>query len=203
MHNNPFDENPWTGQNNGPRFGNAYEDDSNNAWSNSGPDPAMTGRMPSPSDYRPPISHHNNSAWSESNKTEYPAGHDEPQNAWSQPDDRSNTATPTNAYQYAGTRFGNQDSDPGNAYSKVQVDGNTAAAPSPTAAGNNKPKPNAAEVEGALPPVWDKSRMNPSKLRLAFRFLQLIASVGHLGFAAGASPVIKDLIPDFIVYQEN
>lgn len=136
-------------------------------------------KMPSPSDYK------TTTGWSESNKTEYPPnGHDEPQNAWSQPDRVGSASPQQDAYQFSGTRLNeNQDSFGGNAYSKVQVEESA-----PTPAGG-KPRPTQAEVEDALPPKWDDRRLYPSKLRLLLRTLMLISSIGHLGFAAGASPV--------------
>ncbi|KAI8137262.1 hypothetical protein BJV82DRAFT_636350 [Fennellomyces sp. T-0311] len=170
MANNPFEDNPWSTQGgNGPKFGNAYEDDSQNAWSGS-------TRMPSPSDYRAS----SNNAWNESNKTEYPHSDSPP------------TAN-QDAYQFAGTRLGNTTMDDGNAYSKVQVSSD-AGSPPPLPAGG-KPRPNQAQVEEALPQKWDDSRMNPNKWRLLLRFLQLIAAIGHLGFAAGASPFSNHSVP--------
>ncbi|CDS07850.1 hypothetical protein LRAMOSA01799 [Lichtheimia ramosa] len=171
--NNPFEENnPWSNSSKaaptGPRFGNAYEDD-NNAW-NGGP----VNHMPSPSDYRSSAS---NNGWSESTKIEYPASESNP----------SPIATPANAYQYSGTRFGNQDTFGGDAYSKVQVNDGSTPSPAPTPAGG-KPRPNQEQLQEALPPKWDDARMNPSKRRLLLRGGQLIAAIGHLGFAAGASP---------------
>lgn len=174
--NNPFEENnPWGTSSNaaptGPRFGNAYEDD-NNAW-NGGP----VNHMPSPSDYRSNASTTNN-AWSESTKIETTASEGNP----------SPIATPANAYQYSGTRFANQDTFAGDAYSKVQVNDGSTPSPAPTPAGG-KPRPNQEQLQEALPPKWDDARMNPSKRRLLLRGGQLIAAIGHLGFAAGASPV--------------
>lgn len=188
--NNPFEDNPWSGTNNGPRYGNAYEDDNSNAWSTpsqqhhqSTPDPIP--RMPSPSDYRA-NSTVQQTTWNESNKTEYPTT----SSAWDQDPPSSIPSTPQNAYQYSGTRYASPALDKtyegDNAYSKVEM--TTQATPPPPAGG--KPRPNNKnDAETALPPVWDEKRMNPSKLRLLLRFLQLIASIGHLGFAAGASPV--------------
>ncbi|KAI9323189.1 hypothetical protein BX666DRAFT_19515 [Dichotomocladium elegans] len=47
------------------------------------------------------------------------------------------------------------------------------------------------EVEKALPEKWDESRLHPSKRRFLLRILQLVAAVGSIGFAAGASPVCE------------
>ncbi|ORY93903.1 hypothetical protein BCR43DRAFT_495533 [Syncephalastrum racemosum] len=144
--------------------------------------------MPSPSDYRSTPTN-----WNESTKIEQPAPSASPKYNF------DNSATPVgaseNAYQFSGTRLGNQDFGSGDAYSKVQVENGTPSpspAPAPTPAGG-KPRPN--EVEGALPPVWDDKRLNPSKLRLLLRFLQFIAAIGHLGFAAGASPFSGEDVP--------
>ncbi|KAI7884569.1 hypothetical protein K492DRAFT_158215 [Lichtheimia hyalospora FSU 10163] len=193
--NNPFEDNPWSGtNNNGPRFGNAYEDDNSNAWSTpsqqhrSTPDPVP--RMPSPSDYRT-NSTVQQTSWNESNKTEYPTT----SSAWDQDPPTSIPSTPQNAYQYSGTRYAsptlNNTYESDNAYSKTEV--TSQSTPPPPAGG--KPRPNKNDAETALPPVWDEKRLNPSKLRLLLRFLQLIASIGHLGFAAGASPYSGDDVP--------
>ncbi|KAI9275670.1 hypothetical protein BDA99DRAFT_496163 [Phascolomyces articulosus] len=188
MANNPFEENPWSSQqaSSGPRFGNAYEDDNIN----------NTTRMPSPSDYRAPTTtttttHTSNTmnAWNESNKTEYPTS--------DSPYERVGSASPNqDAYQFAGTRLGNQEfSDPSSAYSKVQISSeNNTPSPKPVPAGG-KPRPSQNEIQESLPPVWDKSRLNPNKWRLLLRFLQLIAAIGHLGFAAGASPYSGQDVP--------
>lgn len=169
--NNPFDDNPWAGSSNGPRFGNAYEDDNNTR-------AYGVEKMPSPSDYKA-------MGWNESNKIEYPAnGHDEQQNAWPQPDRIGSVSPQQDAYQFSGTRLDeNQNSFGNNAYSKVQVEESA-----PTPAGG-KARPTQAEVEDALPPKWDDRRLYPSKLRLLLRILMLVSSIGSLGFAAGASPV--------------
>ncbi|KAF7728280.1 hypothetical protein EC973_006454 [Apophysomyces ossiformis] len=183
---NPFEDpsgNPWShsygAQTEGPRFGNAYED-SQNAWqpsSQAGSTAFVPHQMPSPSDYR-------TNTWNESNKTEM-------QNTWDQqPISSPPPVASQDAYQFAGTRLGNQSAEAGNAYSPVQAQ-TPSTAPVSTPA---KTKPSSAEVEAALPPVWDDSRMNPSKLRLLLRLLQFLASIGHLGFAAGASPAILSIL---------
>jgi hypothetical protein len=84
-----------------------------------------------------------------------------------------------NAYQYSGTRYGNTDTT-GNAYS-------AAPQPVPATATAQTPKPDPAT---ALPSVWNDNRHSvPSKSRLGIRFVQLIACIGSIGFAAGASSV--------------
>jgi hypothetical protein len=184
---NPFvsddpNPNPWTGATGGneagPAYGNAYEDSNNsNTW-NYG-----SMRMPEPSIPKPgtPGGTMNSTtgrnqygrAW-DTDKIEVPPG----DNSW------NNGASPSlanqNPYQFSGTRYGNTDTA-GNAYS-------AAVEPMPaTPAPNQAPKPDAAV---ALPPVWDSTRSSrPSKSRLAIRFIQLIACIGSVGFAAGASPV--------------
>ncbi|ORZ14599.1 hypothetical protein BCR42DRAFT_417264 [Absidia repens] len=178
-HNNPFEEssavqNPWSNESSstpsgGPRFGNAYEDN-NNSWS---------GRMPSPSDYRQ--NDVNQQPRMESNKTEYV------------PSPSPSPASPGgNAYQFTGTRLGNQDNQFGNAYgSPSATPVNPPATPPrrPATTTPNDTTGNDGNKDDALPPVWDDRRMNPSKLRLLLRFVLFVAAVGHLGFAAGASPV--------------
>lgn len=172
-HTNPFEENqnPWSNDSTGtptggPRFGNAYEDNNNN-------NNSWNGRMPSPSDYQ----HNTNNNRVESNKTEYVPGQSPP------------PSSPANAYQFAGTRLGTQDYSTGNAYGPPGSSSPPATPPRRPA--TTEPETNQAtgNKDEALPPVWDDSRMHPSKLRLALRFVLFVAAVGHLGFAAGASPV--------------
>ncbi|KAG0180105.1 hypothetical protein DFQ28_001703 [Apophysomyces sp. BC1034] len=184
---NPFEDNPWSGNGGGPRFGNAYEDDSGkhetpqamtmpepgggSYLATSSPalpprsspalpprspalPPRSPARMPSPSDYRTTTT---TMTWNESNKTE----HESP-----------TLAEPQNAYQYSGTRLGNQDFSSTSAYSP----------PSQPA-----PSPKPENVEASLPAVYNGSK-NPSRLRFLLRVLQLVTSVGSIGFAAGASP---------------
>ncbi|KAI9321050.1 hypothetical protein BX666DRAFT_1267160 [Dichotomocladium elegans] len=172
-HNNPFEDgNPWSSNANGPRYGNAYDNDDRNPWT--GGSVGTPNRMPSPSNYR-----------TESNKTEYPSEND---NAWDHT--ATSVAAPANAYQYSGTRFNANEnssfSGSNNAYTKTEI----SSANTPEPAGG-KPRPPQEQVEAALPPKWDDARMNPSKLRLLLRTLQLVAAIGHLGFAAGASPTEK------------
>lgn len=179
---NPFEEpassqNPWsTSANNGPVYGNAYESTNISSASpalpprkpannNTASSPYGTQRMPSPSDYasHTPVVN----AWQESNKTldEQEFGRHSPQQ-------------PANAYQYTGTAYGNP-STPATAYS---------------------PQPNAAAAAAATtkietPMTVDDSPATanradlPSKIRLLLRVVLFISAVGHLGFAAGASPV--------------
>ncbi|ORX56746.1 hypothetical protein DM01DRAFT_1234472 [Hesseltinella vesiculosa] len=176
--NNPFEEssNPWSSEAaSGPRFGNAYEDSgqNNNSW-----------RMPSPSDYR----HESNkieTTHNESTKVEFnPQVHEQDTStAWEAP--ASSRQTPdSNAYQFSGTRYGNVDHHSGNAYSAAPV-----AATPPPLPETPRPSNKSNKDDNGLPPAWDDKRMHPSKWRALLRFIQLIASIGHLGFAAGASPV--------------
>jgi hypothetical protein len=178
---NPFtsddpNANPWSGPsaNNagGPAYGNAYEDTANNnsSW-NYG-----SMRMPEPS------VPNSSSPMGTMNRTNTPNNYSG--NAW----DGDKTEVPNgepnqNAYQYAGTRYGNEDTT-GNAYS---VADRNAPGTMGSAAGGQVPKPNA---DNALPPVWtDNKTSRPSKSRLGIRIVQLIACIGSIGFAAGASSV--------------
>lgn len=183
---NPFasddpNANPWSGPsaNNagGPAYGNAYEDSSN---PNSSDWNYGSMRMPEPSvpASRSPVGTMNRvnnpnqysgggNAW-DTDKTEVPP---EENGAWN--------GGNQNAYQYSGTRYGNTDTT-GNAYS-------AAPQPVPATATAQTPKPDPAT---ALPPVWNDNRHSvPSKSRLGIRFVQLIACIGSIGFAAGASSV--------------
>ncbi|CAO3633696.1 unnamed protein product [Cunninghamella echinulata] len=137
---------------------------------------------------------------STSNKEEVPHPSTTPisHNAW-----ESNTLASSqnnnNAYQYTGTPYGNKDTSPTeNAYSP-------AIPPRPLSTSNqeqgtqqaNKKKwwKSKTKDENGVPIEWDDKRMHPSKLRLLLRFIQFIASVGHLGFAAGASPFSGEGVP--------
>ncbi|KAI9258291.1 hypothetical protein BY458DRAFT_440979 [Sporodiniella umbellata] len=88
----------------------------------------------------------------------------------------------TNAYQYSGTAHGNAP-ESFNAYS-----------PQPTlTANNNTGVENNTEVESI------KNRSNaknhPSKWKALIRVVLLVFAVGHLGFAAGASPYSGKGVP--------
>lgn len=174
--------NPFETNTEGPRYGNAYENTPTsppptlgmgspalpprNNITNS---PYGTQRMPSPSDYhQPPPPVMNNNAWQESNKT--------------LEEDRM-SPQPQNAYQYTGTQYGNTSATE-NAYSPHPVH-NTAAVneqshkiETPMTVSDNEATYNTNNKAGL-----------PSKLRLLIRFILLVAGIGHLGFAAGASPV--------------
>jgi hypothetical protein len=185
---NPFtsddpNANPWSGGSDnagGPAYGNAYEDTNNNSSWNYGsmrmPEPSVPNRQSSPRVGTMNSSYSRN-AW-ENDKTEVPAG-----------DNSFNAASPSmananaNPYQFAGTRYGNTDTS-GNAYS--------AAPPEPTQS-QVAPGPQQTakpDTSSALPPVWhDDLSSRPSKSRLGLRIVQLIACIGSIGFAAGASSV--------------
>lgn len=177
---NPFEEpasgqNPWssTSPNNGPIYGNAYESTNISSASpalpprkpanNTASSPYGTQRMPSPSDYanNTPVVN----AWQESNKTldEQAFGRNSPQQ-------------PANAYQYTGTAYGNP-SSPATAYS-----------PQPAAAAATTTKIETPMSVADSPTTANRGDL-PSKIRLLLRVVLFIAAVGHLGFAAGASPV--------------
>ncbi|KAI9016398.1 hypothetical protein CLU79DRAFT_763667 [Phycomyces nitens] len=183
--NNPFSDNPWQA-NTAPV--NAYEDNPQSSWAPAQPasalPPPIPPRMPSPSAYHPPATN-----WQESNKTE--SAYDSSWNGTT----TTTTATTTthapivqDAYQYSGTAYGNQDFSTGNAY-------NQAPSPQPAAATTATPRPtSSAEAKAALPPRIGTDR-NPSKRRLLLRFLQFIAAIGSVGFAAGASPFAGVAVP--------
>lgn len=182
---NPFEEpasnqNPWSSpsaNNNGPIYGNAYESTNISSASpalpprkpannNTASSPYGTQRMPSPSDYanNTPVVN----AWQESNKTldEQEFGRNSPQQ-------------PVNAYQYTGTAYGNT-STPATAYSPQPVHSQAAH--------------NTTKIETPMTvtdsPATPVNRADlPSKIRLLLRVVLFISAVGHLGFAAGASPV--------------
>ncbi|CAM0142466.1 unnamed protein product [Umbelopsis sp. WA50703] len=191
---NPFtsddpNANPWSGGSDnagGPAYGNAYEDTNNNSSWNYGsmrmPEPSVPNRQSSPRVGTMNSSYSRN-AW-ENDKTEVPAG-----------DNSFNAASPSmananaNPYQFAGTRYGNTDTS-GNAYS--------AAPPEPTQS-QVAPGPQQTakpDTSSALPPVWhDDLSSRPSKSRLGLRIVQLIACIGSIGFAAGASSYSHQPVP--------
>ncbi|PHZ09779.1 uncharacterized protein RHIMIDRAFT_245976 [Rhizopus microsporus ATCC 52813] len=167
-HNNPFEDtshNPWSDS--GPKYGNAYEGSSSPALPPRvketptlvSSSPYGTQRMPSPSAYQQPPVAN---AWQESNKTL-----DEPQHH-------------TNAYQYSGTPYANSPTL-ANAYSP-QPTHTTATINDINNNNNNNTKAESVNLPSA-------TRTKPSKLRVLLRIILFIFAVGHLGFAAGASPV--------------
>lgn len=148
-----------------------------NAWANDGGPRYGNAYEDTPINMPSPTHHQQNSpyitqkmpspsdynAWQESNKTL-----EEP------------SASPTqNAYQYSGTPYGNTNTT-SNAYSP-QVAHQTVNQPHKIEAPMT-----VAEEEQA--PVVVK-RDIPSKIRWVLRIVLLVAAIGHLGFAAGASPV--------------
>lgn len=178
MARNPFadpapPDNPWASNQDigGPRYGNAYEDDQHNR---------------PPSYQQPPSSttHH----WNESNKTELHAMdvYNDKNNAWD-----TTSYQPTgvqDAYQFAGKAvYGNQPDTFGTAYSSVPSA--SPAAPSSGDAHKNTAGGVAEEGTSTTPVSIGNHTGHPSKARLGLRAAQLITGVGHLGFAAGASPV--------------
>ncbi|CEP14996.1 hypothetical protein [Parasitella parasitica] len=172
---NPFEEtsnqNPWlNAQSNGPVYGNAYESTSaspalpprNPTVNNTAGSPYGTQRMPSPSDY--PSNTPVINSWQESNKTlqEHDFNSNSPQ-------------PPVNAYQYTGTAYGNS--------SSPQPTHTPAPVSTPATATATTP----AKLESTGSPTVDEGNL-PSKIRLILRIVLFVFAVGHLGFAAGASP---------------
>lgn len=173
---NPFE----TNTSEGPRYGNAYENTPPPSASPALPprnkptatsSPYGTQRMPSPSNYhQPPVAATHQNAWQESNKTL-----DEDRSAYSP------SPQPQNAYQYTGTQYGNT-STTANAYS-----------PQPASATLNEHN---HKIEAPMTVSDNEATYNttskaglPSKIRFLIRVILFIAGIGHLGFAAGASPV--------------
>lgn len=108
----------------------------------------------------------------ECDKTEYYSmdPYEDQKIAWDQP------SSVADAYQYTGTRYGNAP----DAFARGGDDYTTIDTSSPTPQSksqiHDEPQP--------LPVT-----AHPSRKRLILRIIQLLAAVGHLGFAAGASPV--------------
>ena len=161
---NPFDQNPWkqSGQQE-PPYGSAYDSQGNPPYGSAYGNSAQQHTTPGMN----PIGYNN--AWAgESNKTEYANN-----NAWSAPS--QNAVQPQDAYQYTGTAYGNQSQQAGSAYSTTPAHLHVM----------NKP-----DNESVGPDAWDGEVYHtPNKWRFVLRFVLLLASIGHLGFAAGARPV--------------
>ncbi|KAI8388604.1 uncharacterized protein BYT42DRAFT_492176 [Radiomyces spectabilis] len=122
--------------------------------------------MPAP----PPSHSQEGHAWRESNKTQ--AEHPRP-------------LANQDAYQYTGTRYGNQDfAATSNAFSTQHQD----TAPTHT-------QPTSQPVDTASVHTDTRRTGRPSRLRLLLRTILFVASVGHLGFAAGASPYSNQPVP--------
>jgi hypothetical protein len=181
---NPFDQNPWQNsqqqEGGGPRYGNAYESNSNPPYGNAYEQPSSYTPQQQNSDTISPFSATGyNNAWSrgESNKTEY------------NNNDNFNSVSPQpqhqqDAYQYTGTRYGNQAYQSG-AYSAAPPAEQETYQQSPQPTNNSKPN-----NESVGPDVWNGEIYHtPNKWRFWLRFVMFLASIGHLGFAAGARPV--------------
>ncbi|KAI8968379.1 hypothetical protein BDF20DRAFT_828270 [Mycotypha africana] len=160
--------------------------------------------MPSPSDYHSTNAPANftDNAWQqsaqESNKTLAEDDIvDHGRNAWSTNSPQPQTI---NAYQYSGTAYGNTPTMAHtNAYSNQPAarmdadhpdDANNKLETSNDASKKKKKKDN-----DFLDNAMKKDGSLPSKIRLLLRFILLVAAVGHLGFAAGASPFSGMSVP--------
>ncbi|KAI8637093.1 hypothetical protein BD408DRAFT_425100 [Parasitella parasitica] len=192
---NPFEQNPWQSSNqqtaSGPRFGNAYDDQPayGGAYDGAGGN-NMAGFS---------ATGYNNAWGDESNKTQYDSNiynsqanssqspYGMAQNMpFSHPPYDGNQALPKNdAYQYTGTPYGNQSLHASNA----------AYPPNSPAPSNSKPN-GTATSSSAGPDPWNGEAYHiPNKWRFWFRFVILLASIGHLGFAAGARPYSGKDVP--------
>lgn len=188
---NPFDQNPWHNQpTDGPRFGNAYESEPLDLPSGNAYEHAYGNAYSQPTTTQQPDF---NNAWShkESNKIECQNDAHMPIYSPSQqnlsPYDMnafSPISAQKNAYQYSGTVYGNQHRPTGNAYSSVAL-----VDPSPIKPVG--PVPQSTTTVSAGPEPWNgEIYRKPSASHFWFRFAILLASIGHLGFAAGARPVM-------------
>lgn len=166
---NPLDQNPWKGE---PQYNNAGNPPYGNAYENTTTTNQPAAGFSSTGYYN---------AWTqESNKTEYTTNNN---NAWDStpshyqqvppqsPYAANNSVQPQqDAYRYTGTPYGNQSNQP-NAYSQPN-------------------KQQQQNKQSAGPDPWNGEVYHtPNKWRFWLRFVLLLASIGHLGFAAGARPV--------------
>lgn len=181
MSNTFNNDNPWQSQpnnNTGPRYGNAYESEpipssafttgGGGAYDNSQQQPAYNDF--SSTGYR--------NTWSggESNKTEQP----------------QSPYTSQDAYQFTGTRYGNQTASGKNAYSAASLQPATGADSYQLKTKNSStvvPADHDSTYSSQPLDGSENAYHAPSKWRFWFRFGILLASIGHLGFAAGARPV--------------
>lgn len=194
MAQNPFSDpvthNAWQQQeSSGPKYGNAYEEDEMNAWQGGGWNPQeKTEAHPMETYYSAdPAASSQSPGYHQQQQQQPPAG-----DAYQQGGGFAHQ--PMDAYQFAGTRYANQ------------ADDHAASSPSTATAGGDSGKHlssysrvatheraskqtggNAHDGASATAAVAHTGR--PSVKRLGIRVAQLVAAVGHLGFAAGASPV--------------
>lgn len=170
---NPFIDNPWQENDprQGPRFGNAYESINNPSYGNAYEQPTAT-YPPQPNSNMPTYSDTGyNNAWNtETTKTEVPS-----QSAYDGPSMPQPPPPMTaNAYQFTGTRYGN-----------TSIQANPKLADTHTDS-QQPSKPNSS----VGPDPWNgEIYQPPNKWYFWLRFVLFLASVGHLGFAAGARPV--------------
>lgn len=193
---NPFEQNPWQSNSqqniSGPRYGNAYDDEPayggaynnnnnhsampgfnttgyNNAWGGGG---ESNKTQYEPNTYNsPPQTHLNQSPYGTAQNMPLPP----PQSPYG-----GNQPLPSNndAYRYTGTPYGNQ-----------TLHASSAGYP-PNSPTPSNTKPNATHASSPGPDPWNgEAYHTPNKWRFWFRFVILLASIGHLGFAAGARPV--------------
>lgn len=193
MAQNPFSDpvthNAWQQQeSSGPKYGNAYEEDEMNAWQGGGWNPQeKTEAHPMETYYSAdPAASSQSPGY---HQQQPPAG-----DAYQQGGSGGGYAhQPMDAYQFAGTRYANQ------------ADDHAASSPSTATAGGDSGKHLSSYSRVATHERASKQTGvnahdgasatavahtgRPSVKRLGIRVAQLVAAVGHLGFAAGASPV--------------
>lgn len=176
----PMTHNAWQQQeSSGSKYGNAYDDEEMNAWQGGGwhPQEKTQEEHPMETYYSadPTASHHGTSQLSPNQSSQY------------QQDGFSHQ--PMDAYQFAGTRYANQSEDHAATPSTTTAGGDSGKhldSYSRVATHERATKQNIHDGASATP-VAHTGR--PSTKRLGIRVAQLVAAVGHLGFAAGASPV--------------
>jgi len=181
----PFD-NPWYNNGGGPRYGNAYEADDSDYNHNAYTSPKPT-HMPMPSNYA-------NTSWSsvpnQANSMPYTGVNASPYVVHSPPYGPVPSQLPqTDAYQYTGTPYAvPRPMSPGIVYPGTPIaftDGTQGIAPAKMNQMSNPDFNNNNNVP----------RRSPNKRRVILRLIMFLASVGHLGFAAGASPYSGDDVP--------
>ncbi|KAG1497470.1 hypothetical protein G6F46_000707 [Rhizopus delemar] len=176
MSQNPFEDassNPWSDGR--PNYGNAYDNTP----------PALPPRIKETPTLVPSSPYRTQPSPYETQHMPSHSAYQQP--SWQQQESNKVLQEPaynnTNVYQYPNTPYGS---------SSPTVTA-SAYSPQPTHTENNTTFNNDYNTKPES--VATPAKTTPSKLRVLFRIILFIFSVGHLGFAAGASPYSGKPIP--------